>query len=132
MAVVYVDPEVGREVQALRTFREGEVFGIYDGHRCDYKGNLIMESPSVTTLFALYPQLNRHLHGGPFKASHSVCLGRNHTSGLLIDGHPLCNPILDANQDSLGRMALCNAALSDAEGIFFTGCLCEGLFVALF
>ena len=78
-----------------------------------------MESPSVSVLFNLYPQLDRHARGTAFKASHAVCLGRNHTSGLLIDGHPLCDPVLDANCDSLGRMALCNAAPSDAEGIPF-------------
>jgi hypothetical protein len=119
MVVVYVNHFVGREVKSLRPFREGEVFGVYDGHRCDHQGKLIMESPSVTNLFRLYPQLDRHTTGKPFKASHSVCLGRNHTSGLIIDGHPLCHPILDANCDSLGRMALCNAASSDAEGIYF-------------
>ncbi len=120
MQVVWVSLKLGREVQALRTFAENEVLGVYDGHRCDLKGNLIMESPLVTSLFILYPQLNRHVTGQPFKASHAVCLGRNHTSGLVIDGHPLCHPMLDANQDSLGRMALCNSAPSDAEGVCFT------------
>jgi hypothetical protein len=32
----------------------------------------------------------------------------------VIDGYPLCHPILDSNIDSLGRFALCNSASSDA------------------
>jgi hypothetical protein len=58
--------------------------------------------------------LDRTLNGSSFKKSHSVSLGRTHLSGLVIDGYPLCDPILDSNIDSLGRFALCNSASSDA------------------
>ena len=116
MEVVHISDEVGRGVRTLRKFFKGEVAGLYDGHRCDQKGNLITESAAVRALFVLHPQLNRHVVGGPFKASHCVCLGRNHSSGLVIDGHPLCDPVLDADINSLGRFALSNAATSDAAG----------------
>jgi hypothetical protein len=68
----------------------------------------------MLALFALYPMLDRNINGSTFKKSHSVSLGRNHVSGLVIDGHPLCDPILDCNINSLGRFALCNSASSDA------------------
>jgi len=116
MEVVHISDEVGRGVRTLRKFFKGEVAGLYDGHRCDQQGRLITESAAVRALFQIYPQLNRHVHGGPFKASHCVCLGRNHSSGLVIDGHPLCDPVLDADINSLGRFALSNAATSDAAG----------------
>ena len=69
---------------------------------------------SILALFAIYPMLDRSINGSKFKKSHSVSLGRNHLSGLVIDGFPLCDPILDSNIDSLGRFALCNSASSDA------------------
>ena len=112
-----VDPTLGRGIRALRPFAKHSVVGIYDGHRCDLQGNLVIRRQSVDALFALHPQLNRHVpNGNNFQESHSVLLGRNHCSGLLIDGHPLCDPILDGDINSLGRFALANAAGSDASG----------------
>jgi hypothetical protein len=112
--VVDISPSVGRGIVALRNFRKKEVVGIYDGHRCDDRGIIRIYRDSVNALFHQYPMLDRTLNGSSFKQSHSVSIGRTHLSGLVIDGYPLCHPILDNNIDSLGRFALCNSASSDA------------------
>jgi hypothetical protein len=117
LEVAYIDDTVGRGIRALRPFAKHSVAGIYDGHRCDLQGNLVIPRLSVLQVFQLHPQLNRHMpNGSNFQDSHSVSLGRNHCSGLLIDGHPLCDPVLDGDINSLGRFALANAASSDAAG----------------
>ncbi len=113
LKVCVISPEIGRGIVALRTFEEKEVVGIYDGHRCDVDGNIIIERAGLRLLFKAYPQLDRRVTGDKFKLSHTLCCGRNHESGLVIDGFPLCDPILDANVDSLGRFALANSASSD-------------------
>ena len=77
-------------------------------------GNVKIFRDSIVDLFRDYPLLDRAINGSTFKKSHSVSLGRTHLSGLVIDGYPLCHPILDNNIDSLGRFALCNSASSDA------------------
>jgi hypothetical protein len=97
----------------MRNFVKKEVAGIYDGHRTDDKGTVVIARDSVSALFEDYPMLDRSVNGSKFKQSHSVYLGRNRVSGLVIDGYPLCDPILDTNVDSLGRFALCNSASSD-------------------
>jgi hypothetical protein len=115
--VVTISKSVGRGVIALRRFRKDEVVGIYDGYRVDDTGKLVIARDAVTAVFRMHPNLNRHrAGGGRFKKSHSVSLGRSHCSGLVIDGHPLCDPSLDNDINSLGRCALCNSAASDSAG----------------
>jgi hypothetical protein len=117
LEVCIISPEVGRGIVALRTFEADDVAGIYDGHRCDVDGNSIIERDSLRLFFQAHPQLDRRITGDKFKVSHSVSCGRNKNAGLVIDGHPLCHPMLDANIDSLGRFALANSASSDVTGV---------------
>ena len=125
LKVSHIDDTVGRGIIALRPLAKHSVAGIYDGHRCDLQGNIVIRRQSVVELFQLHPQLNRHApNGGNFQDSHSVLLGRNHCSGLVIDGHPLCDPILDADINCLGRFALANAASSDSAGTRIVLFLC--------
>ena len=113
LEVFVVDLEIGRGMRTLRPFLKGDVIGMYDGHRCDEKGNIKIRLPSVTSVMSLFPQLDREKNTAlSFQPSHSVAVSRNHLSGLFIDGGPLCDPILDALVNSLGRLALANSASS--------------------
>jgi hypothetical protein len=114
LKVVFISDEVGRGIVTLRRFREHDTAGSYDGHRCDLTGKLVIARDAISALFLLHPTLNRHVsNGANFQESHSVTLNRSHDSGLLIDGFPLCDPILDSDINSLGRFALANSASSD-------------------
>jgi hypothetical protein len=42
LKVVVISPSVGRGIVALRNFRKKEVVGIYDGHRCDDRGMVLV------------------------------------------------------------------------------------------
>jgi hypothetical protein len=113
LGVVHISDEVGRGIVAMRPFKKNETVGTYDGHRCDLTGKLVIPRKAISDLFLLHPQLNRHVSNGKnFRESHSVTLKRSHESGLLIDGWPLCDPILDSDVNSLGRFALANSASS--------------------
>jgi hypothetical protein len=128
LKVVTISPEVGRGIVSLRIFEEHDVVGTYDGHRCDVDGNIISERDSLRLFFEKHPALDRRVTGDKFKLSHAVSCGRNKDAGVVIDGHPLCHPMLDANIDSLGRFALANSASSGATGV--ADCCCLLLAVA--
>jgi hypothetical protein len=114
LEVVHISDEVGRGIITKRRFKKHDTAGTYDGHRCDLTGKLVIPRHAVSALFTLHPSLNRHVpNGANFQESHSVLLKRSHDSGLLIDGYPLCDPILDSDVNSLGRFALANSASSD-------------------
>ena len=123
LKVCIISSEVGRGIVALRPFEEDDVAGTYDGHRCDVDGNIVSERDSLRLFFKAHPMLDRRVTGDKFKLSHAVSCGRNKDAGMVIDGHPLCHPMLDANIDSLGRFALANSASSGVTGVAACCCL---------
>lgn len=116
LEVFQVDEFIGRGIRALRKFKKGEVIGMYDGHRCDEKGNIKIRLPSVSAMLSQYPILDREKNKAlSFQPSHSVSVCRTHLSGLYIDGGPLCDPILDSLVNNFGRLALANSASSPQQ-----------------
>ncbi len=112
LEVCKISDEIGRGIRAKKKFVKGSVLGIYDGNRCDEKGNIILAVPTLKQFFCQYPTLDRSISPSPFRKSHALCVGGTHVSGLFIDGFPLCHPCLDPCYDRLGKFSLANSASS--------------------
>jgi hypothetical protein len=89
--------------------------GVYDGHRVDEQGNVVIRRESVDRLMKQFPEIDRELTGEAFQVTHAVRLGRagsnasSRESRLVIDGGPLTRRCLD-HVPNVGRMALADSA----------------------
>ena len=97
----------GRGIQALQDYKKGDVLLLYDGHRIDEdNGKLKFES---TFLKDVYEKYSYDPESTAFHASHALCVGRTHVTGLVIDGYHTTLELFD-DVAFMGRGAMANSA----------------------
>jgi hypothetical protein len=109
----------GRGLQCINERIEiGDVIEMYDGHRVDENGNIVIRRESISQLMQKFPEIDREKNNTRFQTTHSIRLASatknrsqswgSHESGLLVDGGPLTHPCLD-HVKGVGRMALADS-----------------------
>ncbi len=110
----------GRGLQCINKRIEiGDIIELYDGHRVDENGNVVIRRESITQLMQRFPEIDREKNNTPYQTTHSIRLASatkeyrstswgSHESGLLVDGGPLTHPCLD-HVKGVGRMALADS-----------------------